>query len=101
MTKPQELSKEERILRIMKMVLTNVIKETAVPPGTLHPLSKQTINDMRECLVLIVSREQELAEAAGRTMAHRPRYVDDPKRQEKVAVPLHKTDLVKNQGKKD
>ena len=56
---------------------------------------------MRECLVLIVSREKELAEAAGRTMAHRPRYVDDPKRQGKVAVPLHETDLVKGKRKKD
>jgi len=52
MTAPPE-SKEARILRAVKRVLTDIIKDTASPPGTKHPLSDGTIQNMRECLALI------------------------------------------------
>jgi hypothetical protein len=94
----QELTKEERTLRILKMVLTTVIKETAVPTGTVHPLSENTIRDLRECLVLIADREKELAEAAGRAMNLRPRYVDEPRPRGPVVVPLHGTGLTRKKG---
>ena len=81
-------TKEERILRAMKQVLTRVIKETATPPQMRHPLSNRCIEDMRQCLVLISAREQELAKATGRTMDQRPRYADEPKAQDPVVVPL-------------
>ncbi len=79
-------SKEERILRMMKRVLTDVAKDTHVTSGLKHPLSEQTIQGIRECLSVIVSRERELAELSGRSMDMRPRYVDEP--QDKVVVKL-------------
>ncbi|MHB8416236.1 MAG: segregation and condensation protein A [Acidiferrobacteraceae bacterium] len=73
-----DLSKEERILRVVKIALTNVIKDTATMPGMRHPLQDSTIEDLRQSLALISARERELADAAGRPMAARPRYMDEP-----------------------
>ena len=84
----QNLSKEEQILVAVKRVLTEVVKDTATPPGMRHPLSESTINGMRDCLTLISSREQELAEASGRSLDKRPRFKDEPKSQGDVVVPL-------------
>jgi hypothetical protein len=81
-----ELSKEERILRMMKHVLTDVAKDTATRPGIRSPLSAGTVQGIRECLALISSREQELAKQHGRSMNARPRYIDEP--QSEVVVPL-------------
>jgi hypothetical protein len=91
----QNLSKEEQILLAVKKVLTEVVKDTATPPGMKHPLSESTINGMRDCLALISGRERELAEAAGRSMDQRPHFTDEPKPQGDVVVPL------KNIGKSD
>lgn len=74
------LTKEVRILRAVKLTLTKVIKDTATPPGLRHPLSDSTIEDLRNCLILISRREQELAELTGRPMTDRPRFVDEPNR---------------------
>lgn len=73
-----EVSTEERILRAVKLALTRVIKDTATPPGMTHPLKEGTIEDLRQCLVLISARERELAQAAGRAQDQRPRFVDEP-----------------------
>ncbi len=81
-----ELTKEERILRMMKRVLTDVAKDTAPQPGLRHPLSQSTVQNIRECLALISSREQELAKEQGRSMNARPRFIDEPKSE--VVVPL-------------
>ena len=89
-----ELTKEERILRSVKGIITQVIKETATPPGMAHPLSEDTIRDMRECLLLISNREQELADEHGRDTSMRPRFRDEPRQaDEAVVVPLHKSGL--------
>lgn len=85
----QTPTKEERILAAVKRVLTEVIKDTATQPGMRHPLSDNTINGLRDCLMLITQREQELAEDAGRTMDARPRFKDEPRPQGDVVVPLH------------
>jgi hypothetical protein len=90
MTDPT-LSKEERILRAVKMALTNVIKDTATQPGMRHPLSDGTIQDLRQCLALISARERELAGAAGRPQNQRPHYVDEPEPQKEVVVKFQKT----------
>ncbi|MGB5438356.1 MAG: segregation and condensation protein A [Gammaproteobacteria bacterium] len=82
----EKQSKEERILIAMKRVLTNIAKDTYTRPGHRHPLSDDTINDIRNCLSLITAREAELNEAAGRSMNHRPRFIDEP--QSSVVVPL-------------
>jgi len=73
-----ELSKEERILLMVKKVLSNVAKDTYTAPGLKHPLSEQTINDIRECLGMVVARETELAEELGRDKSARPRFIDEP-----------------------
>ena len=85
----QESSKEEQILRAVKRVLTEVIKDTATPPGLKHPLSENTISGMRDCLALISRREMELAEASGRSQDKRPRFKDEPRSQGDVVVPLN------------
>ncbi|MCK5480382.1 MAG: segregation and condensation protein A [Gammaproteobacteria bacterium] len=82
----ENLTKEERVLRAMKRVLTNIAKDTYTRPGYRHPLSDGTVNDIRNCLSLITAREAELNEAAGRAMNDRPRFVDEP--QSSVVVPL-------------
>jgi len=86
MTEP-ELTTEERILRMIKRVLTDVAKDTATDPGIKHPLSEHTIRGIRECLVLITAREQELAKEYGRDTSARPRFIDEPKAE--VVVPLN------------
>lgn len=91
-----DLSKEELILRMVKRVLTDVAKDTHVKPGLKHPLSDQTIMGIRDCLGLITSREQELAQDAGRPSTSRPRYVDEPN--DSVVVSL---DSLKNSPKTD
>jgi len=82
----EDSTKEESILRIMKRVLTDIAKDTYTRPGHRHPLSDETVNDIRNCLSLITTRERELNEIAGRSMDHRPRFVDEP--QTSVVVPL-------------
>ena len=79
-----ELSMEERILQAVKMALANVIKDTATPHGMRHPLSDGTIEDLRQCLALISARERELAQAAGKAAGGKPRYADEPAREETV-----------------
>jgi len=86
-----EPTKEERILRAVKLALTSVIKDTATPAGMRHPLSDGTIEDLRQCLALISARERELAEAAGQPQTRRPRYVDEPTPQKETVVTFQKT----------
>ena len=85
----QSATKEEQILGAVKRVLTEVIKDTATQPGVKHPLNDTTINGLRDCLMLISQREQELAQEAGRSMDSRPRFKDEPQPQGDVVVPLH------------
>ena len=56
-----ELSKEQRILRMVRKTLGAIARETAPQHGEKHPLSKQTFEDMRNCFGLITEREKELA----------------------------------------
>jgi len=73
-----DMTKEERILHMVKKVLSNVAKDTYTAPGLKHPLSEQTILEIRECLGLVVSRETELAQEHGRDKSARPRFIDEP-----------------------
>lgn len=81
-----ELTPEERILHVMKSVLTSVAKDTATEPGLKHPLSEQTIQDIRACLILITAREQELAKIHNRDTSARPRFIDEPKKEVVVSL---------------
>ena len=84
-----ETSVEERILKAVKLTLAGVIKDTATPHGMRHPLSDGTIQDLRACLALISARERELAQAAGRATGERPRFTDEPAREDTV-IHFHK-----------
>ncbi len=59
----EELSKEQRILRLMRKTLGNVVKDVTPRGGRANPLSDDTILDIRDCFALISERERELAEA--------------------------------------
>lgn len=89
-----EASKEERILLMMKRVLTDIAKETFTKPGYKHPLSDNTIQNIRDCLSLISAREMELREEDGRESNMRPRYIDEPKKT--VVVPIDSLKTNKN-----
>jgi len=71
-----EDSKEREILFTMRKVLSAIIRDITPAPGTRHPLTDQTIQDVRMCLGLITARERELADAAG-IKPERPYYVDE------------------------
>ena len=88
MIQPRELSKEERILRVMRSVLTRIIRETATPPGFKHPLSGECVEEMRQCLFLMSARETELKQGRGDAMTGRPRYADEPKPQGPAVIPI-------------
>lgn len=72
-------SKEHQILSTVRKVLSAVARETTPPPGRPHPLSPQTIDDLKHCFMLITAREKEIIEAEGGNMDKRPRYADEPK----------------------
>ncbi len=95
----EEPSREELILKAVKVVLTNVVKDTATEPGLKHPLGDTTLVGIRDCLGLISQREQELAQEAGREMNMRPRFIDEPDPQGEVVIPLDKIVRAKKKDK--
>jgi hypothetical protein len=82
------LSKEQRILRVLRKVLGNIVKDTTPRPGEPHPLSENTVHDIRDLFGLIAERERELADSAGRTAKERPHFSDEP--QTTHPLQLHK-----------
>jgi hypothetical protein len=74
-----EAVKEREIMMVMRKLLTTIVREVTPDHKSLkHPLSDQTIQDIRTCLGLITAREKELADATGRTAQERPYFVDEP-----------------------
>ncbi len=71
-----ELSKEQRILRLMRKTLGNIVKDVTPRAGRENPLSDSTIQDIKDCFALISERERELAEALNFDQA-KPYYADD------------------------
>lgn len=74
---------ELRVIRAMKTTLMSVIKDTTSQPGQKHPLSDETIENIKQCLGLIASREQSLTGDAGK---RRPKFIDEP--EDSVVVSL-------------
>ena len=64
---------EAQVLREMRLILTEIARETAVHRDTRHVLSDGTLIKMRDCLALISAREKELNEARGVQMSSRPK----------------------------
>ena len=79
----EELSKEQRILRVMRKTLGNVVKDVTPLGGRPNPLSAGTIQDIKDCFGLISERERELAQALGFDQA-KPHYADGDMPSEKV-----------------
>ena len=71
----EELSKEQRILRIMRKTLGNIVKDVTPVGGRTNPLSESTIQDIKDCFALISDRERELGEALNFDQA-KPYYAD-------------------------
>ena len=71
----EELSKEQRVLRLMRKTLGNVVKDVTPLGGRTNPLSESTIQDIKDCFGLIAARERELAEALGFDQS-KPYYTD-------------------------
>ncbi|GMR06026.1 MAG: hypothetical protein BMS9Abin25_0607 [Gammaproteobacteria bacterium] len=69
--------KEEEILQLIKSTLTSIARDTYTPPELTHPLSGDTINQIRNCFAVITRRQQELARARGEEFNDRPRYIDE------------------------
>lgn len=92
-------SKEARVLRAVRKALTGIVKDTATAPGMKHPLSNDTIEDIRQCLGLIAAREQELLQEAGIDNNAKPRFTDDPELQNAVVVPIGKPGSRKKEDK--
>ena len=81
-----DTSKEREILKIMRKVLAQVVKDTTPASRAMkHPLSDHTIDDIRNCLGLIAARERELADAAGVDM-EKPYFVDEKRGAEVVSI---------------
>jgi hypothetical protein len=89
-----EATKEREIMMVMRKLLTTIVREVTPEHKSLrHPLSDQTIQDIRACLGLITAREKELADAAGRTTQERPYFVD--KAPQTKVVPITQIGKVK------
>jgi hypothetical protein len=80
-----DLSQEQQILIAMRKTLAAIIKDVTPPPGMKHPLSQNTIEDVRQCLALISAREKELADLDGRG-GERPYYADEPQSAQVVSI---------------
>jgi len=78
-----ELSKEQRILRMMRKTLGNIVKDVTPLNGRANPLSDSTIRDIKDCFALIAEREKELGEQLGFDQA-KPYYADGESPKAKV-----------------
>lgn len=79
-------SKEREVLMIMRKVLANIIKDTTPEHRTMrHPLSDDTIQQIRQCLGLISTRERELADEAG-VSQERPYFTDEKTSADVVSI---------------
>jgi hypothetical protein len=78
-----ELSKEQRIMRIMRKTLGNIVKDVTPYGGRSNPLSADTIQGIKDCFAMISDRERELADALGFDES-RPYYPDSESPSAKV-----------------
>ena len=94
-----ESRKEREILMVMRKVLAQIIKDTTPEFKTMkHPLSADTIEDIKQCFSLIAARERELADEAG-LARERPYYTDEKPVAE--VVPLHKVGRISKEEKEE
>lgn len=82
----KELSKEQRILRVLRKVLANIVKDTTPAAGMPHPLSEGTRHNIRDLFGLIAEREAELADEAGLNRNEKPYFTDEPRKSNVVTL---------------
>jgi hypothetical protein len=82
--------KERLILRTLRKVLGNIVKDTAPRPDRPNPLQESTIESIRDLFGLIAAREAELADEAEIERNERPYYADEPR--DSAVITLHKPD---------
>jgi len=82
----ENLSKEQRILRVLRKVLANIVKDATPAPGMPHPLKESTIYDIRDLFGLISEREAELAEQSKPDRNEKPFYTDEPKKSNVIKI---------------
>lgn len=80
-------SKEQRILRVLRKVLGNIVKDAMPAQGTPHPFQQSTVDSIRDLFGLIAERERELAQLAGLSDSEKPYYTDEPPTSQIVAMP--------------
>ena len=90
----ENLSKEQRILRVLRKVLANIVKDATPAPGQPHPFKESTIFDIRDLFGLISEREAELADQSKPNRNEKPSYTDEPKKSN--IIKLHKPGKKKN-----
>ena len=82
----EQSSKERQVLMVMRKVLAQIIKDTTPASKAMrHPLTEQTIQDIRNCLGLISARERELADEAG-VAVEKPYYTDEKRGADVVSI---------------
>lgn len=82
----RELTKEQRILRVLRKVLANIVKDATPAPGMPQLLSEGTRTDIRDLFGLIAEREAELAEEAGLNRNEKPYFTDEPRQTNVVRI---------------
>lgn len=81
------LSKEQRILRVLRKVLANIVKDATPAPGMPHPLKESTVLDIRDLFGLISEREAELADLSKPDRNEKPFFADEPKKSNVIKMP--------------
>ena len=84
----ENLSKEQRILRALRKVLANIVKDATPAAGKPHPLKESTILDIRDLFGLISEREAELADLTAPDRNEKPHFTDEP--QKSNVINIHK-----------
>jgi hypothetical protein len=77
MDNEQDLTEEQRIMRMMRKTLSYVVRDTAPRDGLASPLSEATIMNIKDCLVVISNREAELANVQMANRNEKPHYSDE------------------------
>ncbi|VAW60486.1 hypothetical protein MNBD_GAMMA11-450 [hydrothermal vent metagenome] len=68
------LTKELDVLVTLRKVISSMVRDITPEPGMRHPLSDETLEDVRQGFMLIAAREKEISEAVGKPSLHRPQY---------------------------
>lgn len=90
-------SKEQRILRVLRKVLANIVKDTTPTQGMLHPLSEGTREDIRDLFGLIAEREKELADLNNPDRSEKPYFAGDKKPSNVINLPIGKKPPASNE----